>query len=94
VLHAKMMKDVKQVEADRRSGKKVELCAFCEGVSELQKAGAKEQVIETETGAISLLTSTEPTLVAKIHAQADKAIAEQKKMKEQAHSKTTSGTRP
>lgn len=94
-LHEKMMTNVKQVQADQKAGKPVQLCAFCEGMAELQKAGATEQVIELENGAVSLLTSTEPEIVAKIHAQADKAIAEQKKAKEQStRTKATSGTRP
>jgi hypothetical protein len=79
-VQKEMMKNVEKVKADQQAGKPVELCAFCAGFGELEKAGAKHQEIKTATGGISLLTSNDPTVVAKIHEQADKAIAEQKKM--------------
>jgi hypothetical protein len=51
-------------------------------MGELAQAKAKEQHIETQMGAIHLMTSNDPAIVAKIHAVADKAIAEQKKVLE------------
>ena len=81
-LHEKMMKQVAQVKADSQQGKPVKLCSFCSSMGDLEKAGAKQQEIKTATGFISLFTSSDPTVVAKIHACADKAIAEQKKMAE------------
>jgi hypothetical protein len=51
-------------------------------MGELMQANAKEQHIDTQVGAIHLITSNDPATVAKIHAVADKAIAEQKKMQE------------
>src|SRR5262245_43991217 len=50
-LHEKMMHNVATVKADLQAGKKVELCSFCQGLSALEKAGAKHEVIHTATGA-------------------------------------------
>jgi hypothetical protein len=83
-VHAKMMENVAKAKSDIAAGKKVEMCSFCEGMGDLEKAGATHQVIPTSTGAVSLMTSTDPDVVKKIHAQADKAIAMQKKMQSQA----------
>jgi hypothetical protein len=81
-LHAKLMQNVAKVKADLKQGEAVQLCSFCESMGELEKAGATQQVIDTATGAITLVTSTDPELVEKIHEQADKAIAEQKKLRQ------------
>jgi hypothetical protein len=81
-LHEKMLKQIEQAKADSQQGKAVALCVFCQGMGELEKAGAKQQHVQTATGFISLVTSPDPAVVAKIHAQADKAIVEQKKMAE------------
>lgn len=80
--HQEMTKAIAAVTAAAQSGQKPELCGFCEGMGELTKAGAKQQEIATKTGAISLITSSDPAVLAKIHAQADKAIEMQKKMAE------------
>ena len=81
-VHKKMMQNIAKVTADQKAGKKVQLCTFCVGMSDLMKAGAKQQEINTATGAISLITSNDPAIVEKIHAEADKAIAEQKKLQQ------------
>jgi hypothetical protein len=86
-LHAKMMQSVDKVKSESKAGKKVELCSFCEGMGSLEKSGAKHQVIPTATGAVSLITSSDPEVVKKIHAQADEAIAMQKKMQSQSQAK-------
>ena len=80
--HKQMMQSIAKVTADQKAGKKVQLCAMCAGMGDLMKAGAKQQQINTATGAISLVTSSDPAVVEKIHAQADKAIAEHKKMEQ------------
>jgi hypothetical protein len=51
-------------------------------MGELHKLNAKMQHIDTKTGGIHMATSDDPAIVKKIHAFADKAIAEQKKMQE------------
>jgi hypothetical protein len=71
------------VQADQKAGKPVELCGLCATMGELMKTNAKQQHIETATGAIHLCTSNDPAVVKTIHAMADKAIAEQKKMLQQ-----------
>jgi hypothetical protein len=87
-LHAKMMQNVAKVKADLREGKAVQLCSFCQSMGDLEKSGAKQQVIDTATGSITLVTSTDPEVVKKIHEQADRVIAEQKKL-QQERQKTT-----
>jgi hypothetical protein len=82
-VSAKMMQAISKLEADKTQGKKVELCSFCASMGELHKTGAKMQHIDTKTGAIHMATSDDPAVVKKIHAMADKAIAEQKKMQQQ-----------
>jgi hypothetical protein len=82
-VSAKMMQAIEKVKADEEQGKEVELCHFCVAMGELMKLNAKQQHIETQTGAIHLCTSDDPAVVKKIHAMADKVIAEQKEMKEQ-----------
>jgi hypothetical protein len=78
-----MMQAIDKVKADTEAGKKVELCSFCVSMGELLQTNAKQQHIHTQTGAIHLCTSDDPAVVKQIHALADKAIAEQKKMQEQ-----------
>jgi hypothetical protein len=80
---AKMMQEIAKLEADPTYAKKAELCSFCASMGELSKLGAKMQHIDTKTGAIHMVTSDDPATVKKIHALADKAIAEQKKMQQQ-----------
>jgi hypothetical protein len=81
------MQAVEKVKADSQAGKEVELCRFCASIGELMKLNAKAQHITTATGEIHLFTSDDPAVVAKIHAHADKAIEEQKKME---HERTAS----
>jgi hypothetical protein len=77
-VHKKMMANVEHVKAEKAAGHDVELCHFCSAMGELEKAGAKEETVDTATGSIYLVTATDPALVAKIHAHADMAIAHQK----------------
>jgi hypothetical protein len=79
-VHAQMMQNIEQVKADQQQGKTVELCDYCTSMSELMKSGAQKQDIDTTTGGICLVTSNDPAVVQKIHAVADKVIAEQAEM--------------
>lgn len=79
--HALMMKNYEQVKADEAAGKEVHLCSFCKSMADLEKAGAKQQEIKTETGAVNLMTSNDPGVVQQIHATADHAIEMQKQIK-------------
>ncbi len=81
-VSAKMMQAINQVKADKKQGKEVELCSFCASMGEITKLNPKMQYIDTQTGAIHMVTSDDPAIVKKIHAMADKAIAEQKKMQQ------------
>jgi hypothetical protein len=81
-VSAKMMQAIEKVKAAEKQGTEAELCHFCVSMGELMKLNAKQQHIETQTGAIHLCTSDDPAVVKTIHAIADKVIAEQKKMKE------------
>jgi hypothetical protein len=82
-VSAKMMQAIAKLEADPAHAKEAKLCSFCRSMGELHKLHAKMQHIDTQTGAIHMVTSDDPALVKKIHAMADKAIAEQKKMQQQ-----------
>jgi uncharacterized membrane-anchored protein YhcB (DUF1043 family) len=88
-VHEKMMQAVAKVKADQQQGKPVQLCEYCQSMSELMKAGAKQQNIETAGGAICLVTSDDPAVVQKIHAAADKAIAQQQQMEQQLRSQAS-----
>lgn len=79
-LGQKMDAEMEKIKADKLAGKEVEVCALCASMGELMETGAKEQEIKTATGMIHLMTSADPAVVAKIHANADKAIAMQKQM--------------
>lgn len=58
------------------------LCGFCQGFQELTKAGAKEQVIQTGFGNITLVTSPDSKVVKDIHKHAERSQVEAKKMEE------------
>lgn len=74
-VHNKMNEAIEKV----KSGEKAELCGFCQSYAKLLKAGAKCQEIETSSGAVSLLTSDQPEVVAQIKEHAQKAIKEHEK---------------
>jgi hypothetical protein len=82
-VSAKMMQAIEKVKGDQKEGKPVELCSLCVTMGDLMHTTAKQQHIDVSTGAIHLCTSDDPGVVKMIHALADKAIANQKKMKEQ-----------
>jgi hypothetical protein len=80
-LNAKMKATMDKMTSDAATGKQPELCALCEGMAELMKSGAvKEKEIQLTNGSIHMMTSDDPAMVAKIHAEADKAIEMQKQM--------------
>jgi hypothetical protein len=82
-VSAKMMQAIAKLEAAKTQGKEVELCSFCASMGEITKLNPKMQYIDTLSGAIHMVTSDDPAIVKKIHAMADKAIAEQTKMQQQ-----------
>ncbi len=73
-VHKKMMAAVATIKA--HPDQPVELCGMCESMGQLEKAGAKQQTIDTAVGCVHLVTAADPAVVKQIHAQADKAMAE------------------
>jgi hypothetical protein len=73
----KMEATVETLPAKMQQGEDVKLCTFCSGMGELITAGANQETVETATGSICMVTSHDADVVAKIHAQAEKAMAEQ-----------------
>ena len=76
---AKMMATMKDLEAGKTVGP---LCGFCTSYSELMKAGAKSEMFMTPTGDVTVLSSTDPAVIAKIQAHAKRTTEEMAKMKE------------
>ena len=75
----KMMATMKELEAGKNVGP---LCGFCTSYGELMKAGAKSEMFMTPTGDVTVLSSTDPALIAKIQAHAKRTSEEMAKMKE------------
>jgi len=76
---AKMMATMKDLESGKDVGP---LCGFCTSYGELMKAGAKSDMFNTATGDVSVLSSTDPAVIAKIQAHAKRTQDEMAKMKE------------
>ncbi len=79
-LSEKMKSAMEQVKADKQAGKDVEVCELCSSMGAIMETGAKEKEIKTANGCIHMMTSDDPAVVQKIHANADQAIAMQKQM--------------
>jgi hypothetical protein len=73
---AQCKKEMEAVAKKLESGESLPLCGFCMSYGELIAAGAKETEIETKNGMISLFTSDDPKVVAKIQEHARKTIKE------------------
>ena len=76
-LCAKMHKKGEQIAA---SGKSVDLCGFCDSFGKLKQAGAKEEMVKTAFGRITLITAQDAATVKKIHKHAKRTQDEAKKM--------------
>jgi len=76
---AKMEATMKDLAAGKVTGP---LCGFCTSYGELMKAGAKSDMFTTPTGDVSVLSSTDPAVIAKIQAHAKRTQEEMAKMKE------------
>lgn len=55
------------------------LCGFCVAFGDLLQAGAQMEEIKTKFGGVTLLTSDDADVVAKIHQVAERSIEESKK---------------
>ncbi len=73
-------KQMKAVSARMQAGEKMHLCGMCQSMVGLMQEGAKMDEIDSKVGHLSTLTSSDPKLVAKIHAHHDKTMEEWGKM--------------
>lgn len=76
-------KDMKKAIARLEAGEKLKCCGYCNSYGTLIGSGAKITEISTAAGDLVMLTSDNEDVVKKIHAHANKTIAEHKKMMEQ-----------
>ena len=67
------------------AGEEMNLCGCCTDIGALMTAGAKMDNLPTANGSVMLLSSTDPKLVEKIHAHADRTNAEMAAMMESGH---------
>ncbi len=74
--HEQMMKAVARLE----KGEPMELCGFCKSYGALMEAGVTIEELDTVGGQITVVTTDDPDLVAKIHAHAKRSRAEHEKM--------------
>jgi hypothetical protein len=67
---------------EMESGEPKPICGFCRSYGALVMAGARVEEIDTRAGHVSLITSTDPAVVAAIHEHARQAIREAKRVLE------------
>jgi hypothetical protein len=75
------------------SGEPKPICGFCRSYGALVLAGAQVEEIDTRAGHVSLITSTDPAVVAAIHEHARQAIREAKRVLESVAAGQNSGGR-
>jgi hypothetical protein len=63
-----------------QNGENVYLCGMCSDLLTLAGEGAKIDQVETKTGSLMAVTSSDPVLIQKIHAHVDRTKAAMKKM--------------
>lgn len=61
-------------------GENSKLCGFCKGLGEVIEAGARVEEVKTDFGMITVVSATDPVVISKIHAVADRSIKEMAKM--------------
>jgi len=62
------------------TGKQMYLCGYCQGYGALMMAGATWEKVDSEAGHISLVTATDPAVVAQIREFGQRTIDEYAKM--------------
>jgi hypothetical protein len=80
-----LMRAAERMEASLKkleSGEPKPICGFCRSYGDLVTAGARVEEIDTSAGHISLITSTDPAVVAAIHEHARRAIPEARRVLE------------
>ncbi len=83
----KAMAKMGDCAAKMQKGEKVSMCSMCSAYSGFFAKGAKSENIYTNHGAVSLLTSTDPKIVAEIQEWAKKTNMELEKMAQMEHGK-------
>jgi hypothetical protein len=80
-----LMRAAERMEASLKeleNGEPKPICGFCRSYGALVMAGAQVEEIDTRAGHVSLITSTDPAVVAAIHEHARRAIPEAKRVLE------------
>jgi hypothetical protein len=73
------------------SGEPKPICGFCRSYGALVMAGARVEELDTRSGHISLITSTDPAVVTAIHKHARRAIQEAKRVLESVAARRKAG---
>jgi len=74
------MTEMGKVQEKIKAGEKVYLDGYCTTYGELMAAGAKVENVHTSMGDVTLMTSNDPKVVAKIHEFGQRTIDELAKM--------------
>jgi hypothetical protein len=61
-------------------GEKMTLCGCCQDITDMMSAGAKMDNLHTGAGSVMMVTSTDPALIGRLQAHADRTNAEMAKM--------------
>lgn len=78
----KAMAGMKATMEKINAGEKLYLDGYCTTYGELMKAGAKVQTVETSVGSVTLMTSSDPKVIKKIHEFGQHTMDELAKMEE------------
>lgn len=73
-------KKMEEVEKQLTEGEEMPLCGFCQSYASLLEAGATVEEVPTGFGRVTLITSDDPEVVAKIHTHFKRTQKEHKKM--------------
>ena len=71
---------MKEAAAQMEKGKKMELCGFCKSYGKLMESGAAIEELETVGGNLTIVTSPDEDVVARIHEHAKRSHVEHEKM--------------
>jgi len=80
------------VQKKLMNGEKLHVCNMCQDMLDIMSKGAKSEDIMTKHGAVSVLTSSDPALVARLHTWAQRTNSAMAMMEKADQSKTMSKT--
>ncbi len=69
-----------EIGARAAKGEKVNMCGSCEAMGAMMMKGAKMEEVQTKTGSVILLTSSDSAMVTELHTWAKKNLDEYAKM--------------